>query len=170
MKPGKLNGLNGLNKIIVCKAKGAERMTEQVCCYYPCCGYLAGPIDGVAPEAAIGWRRHAKNDLSKYGIKVFDPTEGKDLTSGAYDPGWIVRGDIARLKNSNFVLAAFAWENAAYIGTSMEIRIAYEGGTPIYVWGLACRNSYWLRYHVTKFFDSLNNALAYLVYVYGTAS
>lgn len=145
-------------------------MTEQVCCYYPCYGYLAGPIDGVAPEAAIGWRRHAKNDLSKYGIKVFDPTEGKDLTSGAYDPGWIVRGDIARLKNSNFVLAAFAWENAAYIGTSMEIRIAYEGGTPIYVWGLAGRNSYWLRYHVTKFFDSLDHALAYLVYVYGTAS
>lgn len=144
-------------------------MTEQVCCYYPCCGYLAGPIDGVAPEAAIGWRRHAKNDLSKYGIKVFDPTEGKDLTSGTYDPGWIVRGDIARLKSSNFVLAAFAWQSAAYIGTSMEIRIAYEGSIPVYAWGLAGRNSYWLRYHVTKFFDSLNNALAYLVYVYGTA-
>lgn len=144
-------------------------MTEQVCCYYPCYGYLAGPIDGISAEIAVGWRRHAKNDLSKYGIKVFDPTEGKDLTSGTYDPGWIVRGDIARLKSSNFVLAAFAWQSAAYIGTSMEIRIAYEGSIPVYVWGLAGRNSYWLRYHVTKFFDSLNDALAYLAYVYGTA-
>lgn len=137
-------------------------MTEQVYC-----GYLAGPIDGVTSEEATGWRRYAKNVLNKYGIKVFDPTEDKDLTCSTYDPGWIVRGDVARLKNSNFVLAAFAWDNAAYIGTSMEIRIAHERGTPIYVWGPVGRNSYWLRYHATKFFDYLPEALDHLIYLYG---
>ncbi len=128
--------------------------------------YLAGAIDKVPPEFATTWRQKAKEVLSEQ-YRVLDPTFGKDLfmpgaNSVVYEPREIVEPDLAAIRSSDIILAEISRKDIPYHGTSMEIAYSYQWGKRIYVWG-GCK-SYWVRYHATQIFKTLEDALEHLLY------
>ncbi len=128
--------------------------------------YLAGAIDKVPPEFATTWRQAATRALEqKY--RILDPTAGKDLFAPGVNthictPKQIVEPDLAAIDMSNIILAEVSRTDIPYHGTSCEIFYGYRSGKIVIVWG-GCR-SYWIRYHSTKIFDELADALEHLLY------
>ena len=127
--------------------------------------YLAGAIHHVTPHEATIWRRYATLKLEGL-YEISDPTADKDLfrpdaNTTFYVPEHIVRTDIAAIDNSDIILAEVSRTNVPYHGTSMEIMYAAQQGKKVYVWG-GC-NSYWVRYHATKIFLTLDDAIKFLL-------
>jgi len=124
--------------------------------------YLAGAIDRVSPEFAMSWRQEATKRLGVAGYQVLDPTQDKklehpDVNTTLYTPEQIVETDKQLINRSTIVLAEVSRTDIPYIGTSMEIYFAWERAIPVIVWGGS--RSYWIRYHATKIFDTLGEAL-----------
>ena len=119
--------------------------------------YLCGAIDAVTTEYAKGWRQTAKAELIKAGFAVIDPTDDMhdDLAIET-----VVRKDLASVEASDILLVEMNNHNGAYIGTSMEIRKAWEWGKQIIVWGEANLFSYFLNFHQTVRLRTLEEALA----------
>lgn len=44
--------------------------------------YLAGPITGLDYEGSTDWRKYAKDDLEKFGIRGLSPMRGKEYLAG----------------------------------------------------------------------------------------
>ena len=132
--------------------------------------YLAGAISGVTVEEATKWRQTAGDILMAAGYGVFNPTDDKDLTHPAantelYTAEAIVETDLAMIQRSDIILAEASRTDVPYWGTAMEIRYAYEHGKQIVVWG-AKKPSYWLQYHATRIFETLDGALGFIVQVW----
>lgn len=119
--------------------------------------YLCGAIDAVTTEYAKGWRQTAKAELTKAGFTVIDPTDDMhhSLTTET-----VVRKDLASVEASDILLVEMNNHNGAYIGTSMEIRKAWEWGKRIIVWGEANLFSYFLNFHQTVRLRTLEEAVA----------
>lgn len=45
----------------------------------------------------------------------------------------------------------------------MEMAYAKQWGKKIYVFGEAYRQHYWVKYHIDRFFDSLNEAIEAII-------
>ena len=133
--------------------------------------YLAGPIDGVTPEWATGWRRKVRETLT--GWTVLDPTEGKDLyapgvNDTVYTPEEIVEADLDLVMQADVVLVNWRggmWRHsgpyvlsALRVGTVMEVVYARLWGKRIIGFG-NLRRGYWIRYHVQEHFGTLEEAL-----------
>lgn len=124
--------------------------------------YLAGSVAGHSSLAAANeWRVKAANILEAAGYCVLNPLRGKE-DGVDYCPNRIVLRDLCDIAKSDILLVEMAYEGFPYIGTSMEIRAAHEQEKEIILWGTAHKNHYWLRYHATKWFDTLDVALRYL--------
>ncbi len=134
--------------------------------------YTAGPIDGVTPKWATEWRRKVKDALP--GWTILDPTDGKDLyqigvNDSVYTPEYIVGTDLEMVKQAEIILLDWReipWSEMTAIpvlrvGTSMEIREAYTLGKRIIAFG-DLRLGYWIRFHATEFYDTLDEALEVL--------
>lgn len=127
--------------------------------------YLAGAIDHVPPSFAVKWRQDATSRLEAIGYEVLDPTEGKDLYHPAvntdlYTPKQIVESDKAMIDRADILLVEMSRKDIPYVGTSMEILYAWERGKEIIVWGGS--ESYWVRYHASRIFKALPEALDYI--------
>ncbi len=123
--------------------------------------YLAGAI-----MAGVGmckeWRQTARERLEVAGIECLDPYEGKDA-SKCYDPAWIVENDLEMIHRADALLVEMSAPQHKYIGTSMEIRTAFMSYIPIFVWGDANKSHYWIQYHQTERFETLNKALDHVI-------
>lgn len=127
--------------------------------------YLAGAIHHVSPTFATGWRREATERLSKLGFEVFDPTVDKNfdhpgVNTTLYTPKQIVETDKTMIDMVDILLVEMSRSDVPYIGTSMEILYAWERGKEIIVWGGS--ESYWVRYHASRIFKALPEALDYI--------
>ena len=127
--------------------------------------YLAGAIHHVPPEFAITWRRQA-TDALKDRFKILDPTANKDLyqpdvNTSVYTPEQIVTADLDMIFMADIILAEISRTDIPYHGTSMELAYAHNWKKKILVWG-GCQ-SYWIRYHATKIFDGLPDAIEHLL-------
>ncbi|MBC7340911.1 MAG: hypothetical protein H5U02_00395 [Clostridia bacterium] len=123
--------------------------------------YLAGPVDGVSWDFAWSWRMYAKEVLEEAGYMVLNPLAGLDL-SDCSDVIGIVEKQVADVMEATVVLAEADQHTAPYIGTAMEIRIAFEHGIPVLLWGKAHKRSVWLKYHADARFWNLDGALKFL--------
>ena len=128
--------------------------------------YLAGAIHHVPPEFAITWRRQA-TDALKDRFKILDPTANKDLyqpdvNTSVYTPEQIVTADLDMIFMADIILAEISRTDIPYHGTSIEIAIASNMGKLVLVWG-GCR-SYFIRYYASKMFDTMPDAISYLLY------
>lgn len=138
--------------------------------------YLAGPIDGVTPEWATGWRQEVAKRLPD----VLDPTAGKDLynpdaNTSLYSPEEIVKADLDMIWRSDVLLVDWrvvkaietvedGWRFSPQpmrIGTSMEIAYAHQWGKQVITFG-NLRRGYWIQYHADKHFETLDEAIEYL--------
>ena len=119
--------------------------------------YLSGQIQGLAREDAAAWRNRVKALLHPH-QPVINPLDrgfdGVDFTT-------IVESDIADIGACRAVLVKF---DRPSVGTSMEIRYAYaERHIPVYVVDTSgAPRSPWLTYHTTRFFNTLEEACAFL--------
>lgn len=128
--------------------------------------YLAGAIDKVSAEFALGWRREATEALQDR-YKIFDPTADKDLfqpdvNTTLYTPEHIVETDLDMIGQADIILAEMSRKDVPYHGTSMELVYGQFWGKRIYVWG-GCQ-SYWVRYHATQIFEGLADAIDHIYY------
>lgn len=125
--------------------------------------YLAGSIAGHKDiDSANEWRLQAEQVLGEAGYRVLNPLRGK-LYGQEYTSEEIVARDLLDIAQSEILLVEMDNLGMAYIGTSMEIRYAFEQHKEIYLWGKASLESHWLRYHQTKRFETLEEALEFLV-------
>lgn len=128
--------------------------------------YLAGPITNLPIEEAAAWRREAKTKLEAAGIRALNPLREKDLNdpnvNTNLDHREVVERDLQDIQNSSIVLVDFR-KNVNIIGSAMEIAYARMWGKKIFVFGQAYRKHYWVRYHVDRFFDTLDEALEAIV-------
>ena len=120
--------------------------------------YLAGPIHHVAPDRATGWRRKVTETLRPY-YEILDPTAGKDLyqpgvNTTVFTPEYIVETDIKMIDAADILIVDISHLVPCW-GTAMEIRHAWSKGKKIYTWGEANKQSYWVRYHATEMYSSL---------------
>ena len=127
--------------------------------------YLAGPIGEIDIKEAASWRETAEESLEEAGYIALNPLRGKDLNNPEvnvmYDSAWVVERDLEDIDKADILLVDGS-RKVPMVGTPMEIRYAWERGKKIFTFGKAFKNSYWMRYHTTKFFDTLEEALLYL--------
>lgn len=123
--------------------------------------YLAGSINGHSIWAkAVNWRLNTAITLETLGYQVFNPLRGrKPEDQNSND---IVERDLQDITKADILLVEMDHKDKAYIGTAMEIRYAWERGKEIVIWGQANKESHWLKYHATAWFDDLDQALDYL--------
>ena len=139
--------------------------------------YLCGPIDGVTPEWATGWRQEVAKRLPDF----LDPTAGKDLynpdaNTTLYSPEKIVKADLDMIWRSDVLLVDWrSYANLEFdstglvdyreeplrVGTIMEIAYAHQWGKQIITFG-NLRRGYWIQYHADKHFETLDEAIEYL--------
>lgn len=128
--------------------------------------YLAGPISDVDIHEAAAWRREAETKLEAAEIRAYNPLRGKDLS----DPGVktnldyveVVERDLHDIYCSDIVLVDLRRE-VKMVGTAMEIAHAKLWGKHVFAFGQAYRENYWIRYHVNRFFGTLDEALKAIV-------
>lgn len=124
--------------------------------------YLAGPIGDISIQEAAAWREEAEKRLEAAGIKAYNPLRGKDLSDinikTKLDYIEVVERDLDDIKKSDIILVDLRRE-VNIIGTAMEMAYARMWGKEIYVFGTAYRQHYWVKYHVDRFFDDLDEAI-----------
>jgi nucleoside 2-deoxyribosyltransferase len=127
--------------------------------------YLAGKISGLTQAEASKWRVKAIFSLLRVGIKAHNPLEGFDI-NGQYEPQEIVIRNKYYIDKSDIILAEMDYREPSP-GTIGEIVYAAMKGKPVITWGRAEYNeSVWIKAHVTKHFETLEDALDYIVAMY----
>lgn len=124
--------------------------------------YLAGSIDAHAtPDAATAWREEAAEVLTAAGYRVLNPLR---WPADSYDDSAeIMRRNLVDLVASDIILTEMDNPGLAYIGTAIEIYQAWQLGKEIILWGRANRRSHALRYYAPLRYETLSDALNYLV-------
>lgn len=121
--------------------------------------YLGGSIHGHSTlKEAMTWRLYAAGVLEAAGYEVLNPLrQPKPATAEA-----IIKRDLQDINRADILLVEMDHKDKPYIGTSMEIRYAWERKKEIILFGRANRESIWLQYHASAWYDDLGQALAYL--------
>lgn len=127
--------------------------------------YLAGKITGLTEFEANSWREKAKEIFGAYGIKTHNPLDGFDI-NGQYEPQEIVIRNKYYTDKSDIILAEMDYREPSP-GTIGEIVYAAMKGKPVITWGRAEYNeSVWIKAHVTKHFETLEEAIDYIMAMY----
>lgn len=127
--------------------------------------YLAGKITGLTNEEANMWREKAKTLFKLHGIKAHNPLDGFDV-SGDYEPQEIVMHNKFYLYKSDIILAEMEHKEPS-IGTIGEIITANMKDKPIFTWGTAAyNNNPWIKAYITKHFETLEDAIDYIIAIY----
>lgn len=127
--------------------------------------YLAGKITGLTEFEANNWREKAKTMLEIYNIKTHNPLAGFDI-NGNYEPQEIVVRNKYYIDKSDIILAEMQHSGPS-LGTIGEIIYAAMKGKPVITWGRAEYNERaWIKAHVTKHFETLEDAIDYIIAMY----
>jgi nucleoside 2-deoxyribosyltransferase len=128
--------------------------------------YLGGPLQASAGDRDLKWRRIASRFLSSYGIKAINPSRGfKTIADeeAARTPQEIVTRDLRDVGRADLLLVNFTTDTYPAIGTAIEIKAAFDAGTPVIaVWPFD-RLPVFLDYHAAAVFDTLDDALSAVV-------
>ena len=127
--------------------------------------YLAGAASKKYEEKCRIWRRTATKKLENIGFEVINPIKdypiNKEYTQEEmFD---IVEKDLIHVATCDLILAEVGTMPHPYIGTSMEIRFAFQQGIPVIVWSPLEQN-FFLEYHATRIFKKLKDAINCCIY------
>lgn len=136
--------------------------------------FLSGPVDGVVLAEAAGWRARAAQRLADAGIEVYDPTRVIAAADGDYraKPNEVFTNDTWNLARSDVLLARLELppkivsQDAPFF-TIGEMFLAHAAGLPIITVGSTFRGRPGYEAIVTRSFDDLDSAVAYIVDTYG---
>jgi len=122
--------------------------------------YLAGKISGLTRYEANTWREEVKANFNSH-----NPLDGMGI-DGEYTPQEIVARNKYFIDRSDVILAEMQHKEPSP-GTIGEIVYANMKGKPVITWGRAEYNENpWIRAHVTKHFDFLDEAIEYIKAMY----
>jgi len=122
--------------------------------------YLAGRIGGLTLKDANAWRERVEKEFE--GIaKCLNPLRGKkEEMRYRYTDGEIIVRDKNDIENSDIVLVYWKDKgNAPSVGTTMEVLYSYLLGIPVLFVGDWAADDIWMRYHVTKIYSELDEAI-----------
>lgn len=122
--------------------------------------YLCGPINGRSDVDCNDWRTSAKSLL---GCETLDPMV-RDYRGRELEPGIakeIVENDLLDIATADALLVMF---DKPSVGTSMEIRVAWQEGKAIHIVNASGKPpSPWLLYHATAIHPDLPSACRTLI-------
>jgi nucleoside 2-deoxyribosyltransferase len=126
--------------------------------------YLAGPISSCSTlDEANSFREKAKNLLALHDIGTINPLRGKiEDMKYSYRPAEIVQRDKMDIRRADGILVDMTEPDHPYIGTSMEIMYAHHLEKPVFVVTDWAKDHYWIQYHATQIFESLEDAVEYI--------
>lgn len=129
--------------------------------------YLAGYMDYRGEDTApIKWRQKITKASDKNGIDVINPFLIPKVPAGAkyIKRTACVERDKKYIEWADAVLADFTREDINSIGTSMEVKHAWDNGKMVVAFvGKRENIPLWLEYHCTAVFESPEQALTYIV-------
>lgn len=127
--------------------------------------YLAGPITTVDTlEEANEYRQKTSEEFALRGIQTINPLRHKkEELKFSYRPNEIVDRDTMDIRRADAIICDYTDKNHQYIGTSMEIMYAYTHEKPIFVITDWADKHYWIQYHATQIFSTIEEAAEYLV-------
>jgi hypothetical protein len=126
--------------------------------------YLASPIGSRSIEEANQWRNYVQEYFynKRITIDIRSPLRGKiEEERKNYTDAEIVIRDKNDIRQSDFIIVYWS-EREISNGTCMEILEAWNHNVPVIFIGEWAKEDKWLRYHVTRFFDNLDEALNYI--------
>jgi nucleoside 2-deoxyribosyltransferase len=123
--------------------------------------YLAGPIGKQTIEESGVWRKQVEESFEDlYSINIRSPLRGKkEENRKSYTDAEIVLRDKLDIKD---LVLVFWPERTVSNGTAMEILYAYENKVPVIFVGSWAREDVWVRHHVVRIFDELDEAVDYI--------
>lgn len=118
--------------------------------------YLAGSINGCTDTQAKDWRAIVTSALSNRGFTFLDPMARDYRGREDANTAEIVEGNQADIQSCDLMLA-YCWQPS--YGTAMEIfYAAHVLRLPVYVVATS-PVSPWLRYHASRLFANLGDAI-----------
>lgn len=121
--------------------------------------YLAGPIHGQTDDECKAWRNDAKRLLEHAGHGVLDPMERDYRGVEDSHVEEIVFSDKRAIDSCDALLVNAARPSW---GTAMEVAYGHSKGKVVVLFCCKGQISPWLRFHSTKFFGALNDAVCWL--------
>lgn len=116
--------------------------------------FLSGPMRGIPREEGLGWRKKATELLSeKFDVK--HAYRGREEKETFIDPKSAVARDKYDILHSDILIINDNFPAASMIGTAMEVLLAFENHIPIFIFGDAHKEDYFLNYHSHARFASL---------------
>jgi nucleoside 2-deoxyribosyltransferase len=132
--------------------------------------FLSGMIDGLSLEESSAWRLKAGAALEDAGFDTYDPTRVMRAAGQQYQPAPIevFTNDRWNLARCDVVLANLALpkvidSSKAPFFSIGELFLAHAAGLPIIVFGKTFRGRAGYEAIVTKTFDEMDDAIAYIV-------
>ncbi len=126
--------------------------------------YLCGPIHMISHHEAKEWRSIAKKRLSDK-FELLDPMRRNFRDSELLSANEIVQFCLQDIKDADIILVNYS---KASIGTSMEIREAYQQGKFIIAFTPRDEPGFeispWMLYHCTRIVKGFDTALKYLLF------
>lgn len=121
--------------------------------------YLCGAINNTNDHDCIDWREDSKKKLNKH--IILDPMDrdyrGKENIGDIYKK--IVENDKLDIDEVDVLLVNYIKPS---VGTSMEILYAWERKKIIVIIANQDTISPWLKYHNTKIFNTIDEAIKYI--------
>lgn len=114
--------------------------------------YFVRGMDGIAPDEIVRVEQQLCNAVAALGMELINPYRSNDPRRGPISGICnIVEEDLARIKDSNIIIADLSLPDRSYMGAVFEIKEAYELGKPVYVWVGRSGNGerVWLQYYAT---------------------
>lgn len=118
--------------------------------------YLSGSMDKLDD-----WRETATKELEQQGYVIVNPLNTKDVYN-SYDDR--IKANMDALSKCSIVLVDMRHQNTPYIEASMEIREAFNSCKEIIAFGEINRENEYLKYHVTTWYPTLEDAIGKLRY------
>lgn len=124
--------------------------------------YLAGKMDGLAKEEAMGWRKEVFRKMPEKGYEINIPP----YLSQNKHPNLSWEIDYYLLDKSTILLVNFDYdiEQSPFLGTSMEIGRATYQRKPIIIFSSKewVHNNPTLNYHATAIVNTMEEAIRYI--------
>ena len=101
--------------------------------------YLAGPIDGVQRQEALGWREEMSQRLNQAGISTFSPAHAFSVAylSSSVPSSKVVARAVTEINryaiSQSSVVLAYLPKDRTTVGTIREIEYAVSIGKPVVV-------------------------------------
>ncbi len=115
---------------------------------------------GIQREETVGWRLECRQLMPN--VRLLDPMRGRREEETLPSGRLAVARDLADVAKADVLLVSDIYSGVSMAGTAIEIHQAKSLGKIVIAFGKAHRNDYFLSYFIDYWFDSLEEAAAFI--------